>query len=283
MSDAIAKLFNIAPLTQQEFESFSDLFRKISGIYIKPDKKGLVDSRLRKRLLQLQVTPTEYFRVLQENRGELEEFISALTTHKTDWFREPIHFRFIEEYVRNRKPNAPFKKNLSQPFSCWSAACSTGEEVYTLAMILNQLEEVKNWRLLGSDISSHCVAHAQKGVYDRDVVEKQVSKDKIKRYFLRNVDPNYKDYYLFTPEFESRIEFIEYNLVKSKLIPNSLFDVIFLRNVLIYFEKDVSNHIIKQLLQYLKPGGLLILGLAESLAHPESFQLKRLESSVYLK
>jgi chemotaxis protein methyltransferase CheR len=284
MKDAIAKLFNVEPLSPKEFECFSDLFRNISGIHIKEDKKGLVDSRLRKKLLELQLSPMEYFKLLQQNNAELSDFVSALTTHKTDWFREPIHYRVIEDYLRNKKPKAPYKKSLSHPFSCWSAACSTGEEVYSLAMTLDQTrDEVKNWKILGSDISSHCVEHAKKGIYVRDVVEKQVIKEKIKRYFLQNIDPKYKDLYMFTPEFESKINFTEYNLVKSKHTPGTSFDVIFLRNVLIYFEKDVISFIIKQLYNYLKPGGLLILGLAESISHPEQFKLKRLESSVYLK
>jgi len=284
MKDDIAKLFNIEPLSNIEFEKFSELFRKISGINIKADKKGLVDSRLRKKLLDLQISPNDYFNLLQQSKEELNEFISALTTHKTDWFREPIHFRVIEDYFCNRKANAPYRKSLSHPISCWSAACSTGEEIYTLAMTLNQLnEDIGNWKLLGSDISSHCVEHAKKGIYKCDTIDKQVSKEHIKRYFLRNIDPKFKDLYLFTPEFEHRIEFIEYNLIKSKLPSSYSFDVILLRNVLIYFEKEVISHIVKQLYTYLKPGGLLILGLAESISNPEQFNLKRLESSVYLK
>lgn len=283
MKDAIVKLFNIEPLTAQEFESFSELFRRISGINIKVEKKGLVDSRLRKKLLELQISPTEYFKLLQHNQNELNEFISALTTHKTDWFREPIHFRILKDYVLNKKVNAPYKKHLSQPFSCWSAACSTGEEVYSIAMTLDQIKEVAQWKILGSDISSHCIEHAKKGIYNSDTIDRQVSKENIKQYFLKNIDPKYKDLYLFNPELEARINFIEYNLIKSKLSPGSTFDIIFLRNVLIYFEKDVINFIIKQLYNYLKPGGLLILGLAESITQPEQFKLKRLESSVYLK
>lgn len=283
MKDPIAKIFNIESLTDQEFEKFSELFRNISGINIKIEKKGLVDSRLRKKLLELQISPTEYFKLLQNNQNELNEFISVLTTHKTDWFREPIHFRILEDYVVNKKNNAPYKKNLLQPFSCWSAACSTGEEVYSIAMTLDKVKEALQWKILGSDISSHCVAHAKKAIYNSDIINLQVSKENIKKYFLKSIDPKYKDLYLFNPEFESRIDFIEYNLVKSNLPSGTTFDVIFLRNVLIYFEKDVIHFIVKQLYNYLKPGGLLILGLAESISNPEQLKFKRLESSVYLK
>ncbi len=284
MKDSIVKLFNVEPMSLEEFQNFSELFRKISGINIKIDKKGLVDSRLRKKLIHLQLTPKEYFSLIQKNSEELSDFVSALTTHKTDWFRESIHFQILTDYVRNKKLNAPYKKNLSQPFSCWSAACSTGEEVYSLAMTFNQMDDdLNNWKILGSDISTHCVEHAKQGIYEKDVIERQIPIEKIKRYFLKNIDPQYKDLYLFTPEFTSKINFIEYNLVKSKLPSELFFDVIFLRNVLIYFDKEVTSFIIKQLYNYLKPGGLLFLGLAESIPNSEKFKLKRLESSVYLK
>lgn len=283
MNDAFLKIFNIEPLTAKEFEAFSSLFRKISGINILQEKKGLIDSRLRKRFLALQMNPTQYLKYIETNTSELNEFIDALTTHKTDWMREPIHFNVLNEYVKKNKINKT-TSSLSPPLNCWSAACSTGEEIYSIAMTLDQnFPHYKNWNLFGSDISQSCIEHCKQGLYEKSVVNKQLTSEIVKRYFLTNIDPKYKDVYKFTPEFNSKILFKEYNLVKPNMTAHKKYDVIFLRNVLIYFEKPVIKEIIKNLIIQLNTGGILILGLAEALSNPEQYQLKRLESSVYSK
>lgn len=284
MNDAFFKIFNVDPLSSQEFNSFAELFKKISGINLKIDKKGLIESRLRKRFLTLQKTPSEYLRLLETSPSEINEFITALTTHKTDWMREPIHFNIVEKYIKNQILKSHNKHNPNTSFSCWSAACSTGEEVYSLAMTLNQISlNFNNWTILGSDISTHCVEHAKDAIYDKASVDSQLRPELIKRFFLTNLDPKYKGFYRFTPEFEDKIKIIEFNLVKSKFQFTTKFDIIFLRNVLIYFDKNIGAKIISSVLEYLRPGGLLILGLSESLPNPEHYHLKRLESSVYTR
>lgn len=278
-NNPLLALYNVDPLTPREFQLFADLFRSLSGIQIKPEKQGLVESRLRKRFLSLRVTPKEYFKILRENKEERAQFVTALTTHKTDWFREPVHYQIMENFVSQFKNDNP-----NSPFFCWSAACSTGEEVYSTAVTLNRLNLGPNdWRILGTDISSHCVEHAKMGVYSRSVVDQQVPTVDTKRYFLQNSKEEYKDLYRFTPEFQRQIKFREFNLTESRLPIDVEFNLIFLRNVLIYFDKEMTHKIIENLLKYLRPGGILILGLSETITNPESYGLRRLESSVYIK
>lgn len=279
MSNNAANIFQVDQISPHEFELFVDLFKKLSGIHIRPEKQSLIESRLRKRFLSLRVSPKEYYKIIQENPEELAQFVTALTTHKTDWFREPIHFRVLEKVLSEQKG-----KTTLNPFYCWSAACSTGEEVYSIAMTLNKFGLGPNdWRILGTDISSHCIEHAKMGVYNRNIVDQQVTEEDVKRYFLQNSKIEYKELFRFTSEFNRQIKFREFNLTESRLPIDLEFNVIFLRNVLIYFDKDTTTKIIVNLVKYLKPGGLLILGLSETIVNAESLGLKRLESSVYLK
>ncbi len=278
-NNPLATFYNVDPLTPNEFQLFADLFRSLSGIQIKKEKQGLVESRLRKRFLSLRITPKEYYKILQENKDELAQFVTALTTHKTEWFREPIHFRIMENYVSQFK-----RGNPTAPIFCWSAACSTGEEVYSTAITLNRLGFGANdWRILGTDISAHCIEHAKMGIYDRAIVDEQVPLEVVKRYFLQNLKSEYRELYRFTTEFSKQIKFREFNLTESKLPIDFEFNLIILRNVLIYFDKETINKIVQNLLMYLRPGGIFILGLSETITNPEHYGLRRLESSVYIK
>ena len=264
-------------LTDKEFDEIRDFFSKLTGNKLGSDKRQLVESRLRKKFLNSKIEVKQYIKMIQTDLKEQSDFISSLTTHKTDWFRESQHFEFLKKQILQAQKNSKHNE-----WKIWSAACSTGEEIYTLLMILNELGE-KNIRLLGTDISESCIKSGSEGIYNLDVVNRQVPPNLIQKYFVRGVGEKSNEYYKFDPSFKNLIKWRQFNLINSELNAKVMFDYIFLRNVLIYFDAETGFQIAKRLLNYLKPGGHFIIGLSETVMNPEDLGLKRVENSVYRK
>lgn len=247
-------------LTDREYAVIRDLLYKQAGISLGPAKKALVAGRLFNRIRVLGLSSYgEYFGRLLSGKepDELQTAIDLLTTNETYFFREPKHFEMLEELATAASKDRTFR--------VWSAASSTGEEVYTIAMTLQELSRkarCPNWEVRGSDLSTRVLEQARTGLYTMDRID-GIHPDLMKRYFLRGTGP-YEGQILVDKALRAKTEFAQINLIEPlpDLVP---FDVIFLRNVMIYFDPPVKRKVVTQLLSALTPDGVLFVGLAESL------------------
>ncbi len=247
-------------ISDLEFATIRDfLFQKV-GISLTASKKALVCSRLFKRVQALRFESYgAYFDLLKsgKNQAELQMAINLLTTNETYFFREAKHFEMLASIAE--------KADRSRIFRVWSAACSTGEEVYSIAMTLADMTRTGNapkWEVRGSDISTRVLESARTGHYSFDRTE-DIPADFLKRYCLRGTGP-YEGTLLIDRTLREKTEFAQINLIEPlpKLVP---FDVIFLRNVLIYFDNPVKLKVVSQLISNLTPEGVLFIGMAETL------------------
>jgi len=254
------------PITDAEFESFRRLIHAHTGISLGPQKRQLVQSRLDRRRRALGLGSFRaYCEYLESGRDadELVAFVNAVTTNKTDFFREPHHFAHLADHwapaARARTaPGATGRARL------WCAACSTGEEPYTLAMTLAEAGMVPpRWdtRILASDIDTDVLARAEAGIYERDRVE-AVPERLLHRYFLRATGGGTQ--VRVRDDLQKLVAFRRINLMATPWPIRVQFDVIFCRNALIYFSREDQQRILRRLVDQLQPGGLLFLGHAES-------------------
>lgn len=245
-------------LQDQEFTQFRDMIYRIAGINMSPAKKQLVSSRLAKRLKHHNFTSYgEYFRLINSPHGkaELQVAVDSLTTNETHFFREPKHFDFLRQRI------IPARK-VGRGIRIWSAACSSGEEPYSIAMILDELLGNEPWEVVASDIGTHVLDKARKGLYPTERIP-EIPKHYLSRYCLKGIG-EHDGTFLIEPSLRERVRFMQHNLTE---IPDKLgeFDVIFLRNVLIYFDQETKRQVISRLLPLLRPGGYFLVGHSESL------------------
>lgn len=257
-------LSQIEPLTNADFERFRELIKKAAGISLNDTKQQLVASRLARRLRHLSFTRySEYWDYLKARNfsgDEMTRFINAITTNKTSFFRESHHFEFLAAEVLSKLVRGEKKK-----LRIWSAACSTGEEPYTIAM--TAAEAVPNLRncdfkILATDIDTDVLQHAGTGEYAMDRLEG--FPDKYKKYLA----PSQKSpgqAMVVRPELRQLITFNQMNFMLDDWPVKAKFDVIFCRNVMIYFERDVQDKLVRRFAQHLEPGGYLIIGHSETL------------------
>lgn len=262
-------------LSEREFNDYAELIRELTGIQFKLDKKNLIEYRLAKRIFDKGLNAKQYLHLVRTNDEEMKFFINQLTTHKTDWFRENEHFQFLSERFAGHRG----------PLYVWSAACSTGEEPYTIMMTLGEAGvSYEQQRILATDISVVCVNQARQGMYPLPALEAGVSKNLLNKYFVRasSLSKHNSTFAMVNPLWgENAIKFKELNLMSFELPKGMQFDVIFIRNVLIYFDTVETLNILKSLTKYLRPKGYLILGLTEPLQHPQNLGLKRVSKSIY--
>ncbi len=248
-----------AAITDQEFALFQRLIYKIAGISLSDAKKVLLVGRLAKRLKHYGLpTFSQYYRMLAtgQHPEELQVMVDLLTTNETYFFREPRHFEFLrDEIIRPRRSPAPFR--------VWSAACSTGEEVYTLAMLLAETLPNAPWEVVGSDISTQVLAKAEAGHYPLERNE-GIPPAYLVKYCLKGVRAQ-SGSFLITPELKRRTHFQQVNLTLPVDAGIGDFEVIFLRNVMIYFDMETKRKVVANLLPRLKSGGHLIIGHSETL------------------
>jgi chemotaxis protein methyltransferase CheR len=247
-------------LTDREYATICDLLYRLAGISLGAGKKALVAGRLFKRVQALGLKSYgEYFEKLLSGQApaELQQAVELLTTNETYFFREPRHFEILAETAKSAPRGVTFR--------VWSAASSTGEEAYTIAMTLQELSRrglCPNWEVRGSDINTKVVAHANQGLYSMDRTD-GIPTELMKRYFLRGTGP-YEGKILVDRALRDKTKFTQINLIEPlpELVP---FNVIFLRNVMIYFDPPVKRKVISQLLSSLTHDGILIIGMAETL------------------
>lgn len=266
---------NIAAISDHEFRQFQTMIYDIAGISMSPTKKPLVSGRLAKRVKHHGLKSyDEYFKLLTKNggNGELQVAVDLLTTNETYFFREQKHFDFLRDRVLpTRKPGKPFR--------VWSAASSSGEEPYSIAMMLADVLGEAPWELLASDLSTRVLEKARAGVYPMERAE-DIPKSYLTRFCLKGTG-NQEGNFLIAKELRSRVQYRQVNL-NEPLPKLGDFDVIFLRNVMIYFDMETKRQVIGRMLPLLASGGFLVIGHSESL-NGVTDELKVVVPSVYRK
>jgi len=248
-------------LSDTEFERFRIFIYQAAGIDLLPGKRALVQSRLAKRIRQLQLDSfTAYWKLLQGDEGQAERqrAINLLSTNETYFFREPQHFDWLQKYVRN------LQQKQREPVRIWSAACSTGEEAYSIAMILAETLGLHGkWQIHASDINTQVTTFARRAIYPLERA-RRTPPSLWHKYLLRGID-EYAGKVRVLPALTQKVNFFNLNLLNSASCVQEKFDVVFLRNVLIYFDNDTKQQVLEQLCSKIRPGGYLLIGHAESL------------------
>lgn len=282
MLSAIAE--GMVHLSDRHFRTIADLIEGQVGIKLPPGKRLMLEGRLHKRVRALNYSGfDEYVEDLFE-RGRLDtEFahlIDVVTTNKTDFFREPSHFDFMKQVAVPELLS--LRGRGSRPLKIWSAACSTGMEAYTAAMVLDETARARSgseFRILGTDISTSVLRIARAGIYTREVIA-PVPQDLARRYFLSSKDRT-RDEVRIVPELRRWTNFVRMNLMDSAYPVDRDVDIIFCRNVLIYFDKQTQRKVVDQLCAHLRPGGYLMVGHSESMIHNGSTGLKQVQPTIF--
>lgn len=262
-------------LKDQEFTNFQSLIYRIAGITLTYSKKLMVSGRLAKRLRHYQLSSYgEYFDLLTSGRNpdEMQMVVDLLTTNETYFFREPKHFDFLRENILPAHPHG-------RPFRVWSAASSTGQEPYSIAMTLADGLGGKPWELVASDISMRVLEKARSGHYPIEQAQ-QIPRNLLSRYCLKGIDTE-EGTFLFTREMRNAINFMQINL--NETLPQmGEFDLIFLRNVLIYFENDTKRKVVQRIMGKMRSGAYLFIGHSDSL-HGIVDELQAIQPAIYRK
>lgn len=262
-----------AILSDSEFQQLRTMIREVAGISMSDAKKQLISGRLAKRLQFYKLTTYgSYYRLLMKDKAELQMAVDLLTTNETYFFREPKHFEFLRDVILAQLRG-------SAPVRVWSGACSSGEEPYTLAMVLADSLGARPWEILASDISSRVLEKAQCARYPLEGT-KGIPQPLLNKYCLKGTGSNH-GVFMIEPSLTSRITFAPINL-NNPLPPVGQFDVIFLRNVMIYFDNQTKSEVVKRLLKHLKPGGYFIVSHSESL-NGISDEVQLVKPSIYRK
>lgn len=250
-------------LSERDYRTICQTLYRITGISVQPGKEGLIQSRIARRLRALDLDNYgEYVGYLLGPEGgrEISDFVDALTTNKTDFFREQSHFDYLENTLRPR-----WEKN-GKTVRIWSAGCSTGEEPYTTMMVLRDLGMVEpHWsiKMLATDISSSALAAAKKGEYAPGQT-KEINRMRLGKYLesctLADGQPGHR----IRDELRKPVSFARLNLLEDWPMRGP-FELIFCRNVMIYFESDIRKYVTSRLASMLAPGGTLFIGVTEAM------------------
>jgi chemotaxis protein methyltransferase CheR len=262
-------------ITEREFQEIKVWIHQVAGINLSNQKKALVMGRLAARLRHFQLrTYGEYFQLLQigAHPSELQTAIDLLTTNETHFFREPKHFDFLREKISSG--SSPRRE-----LRVWSAASSSGEEAYSIAMTLSATLANAPWEVFASDLSSRALERARAGHYSL-ARAKSIPRQLLQAYCLKGVGAQ-AGTFLIEPQLRSRVQCAQINLV-STLPPIGEFEFIFLRNVMIYFDVPTKRQVVARVLRQLRPGGYLIVGHAETL-NGVTDALKTVKPSIYRK
>ena len=244
-----------------DFERVRKLIYQHAGISLSPVKQDMVYSRLARRLRATgKQTFAEYLDFLEKNGGdEWEKFVNSLTTNLTSFFREPHHFPIFAEHLR--------KLGSRRPIRVWCSAASTGEEPYSIAITVAETfgNNCSHVSIIASDLDTNVLATAQKGVYPVERVEK-LSPERLRKFFLRGTGAQ-EGYVSVRPELKNMIQFQRLNLLDSSYAVKGPLDVIFCRNVMIYFDKPTQYKILARFAPMMQPDGLMFAGHSESFLH----------------
>lgn len=271
-------------LSDRDFNRFRKLIFNLAGITLSEHKRALVYSRLAKRLRAHGLDNySDYYDLVsnaEPDSQEIVEFINAITTNKTSFFREPHHFDFLREeifpvYLDER--NSGRRKSIR----IWSAGCSAGQEPYTLAMTLFEFfgtSSSLDMDILATDIDTNVLSRARQGVYSEEQIE-DIPDYLLRKYFLKGKGER-AGLAKAGAELQSIIRFNRLNLFDPSWPMKEKLDIIFCRNVIIYFNRDTQRKLISRMTSHLKPGGYLMLGHSESL-HGYDSGLQHIRKNVY--
>lgn len=264
-----------ATLTQSEFQQFQSLIYRIAGITMSDAKAPLVSGRLARRLQHYGLRSYgDYFRLLSDagQRDELQVAVDLLTTNETYFFREPKHFELLRDTILPALPPTRVAR-------IWSAACSSGEESYSIAMVMADRLGDRPWGIVGSDISSRVLDRARAGHYPLARID-DIPADYLRRFCLKGVGPQ-EGTLLVERALRERVQIRQINL-NAPLPALGEFDVVFLRNVMIYFDMATKRQVVQRVAAQLRRGGYLLVSHSESL-HGIADGLKLVTPSVYRK
>ena len=281
--ESLSKIFS-AKLTDNEFRRLSRFITEYTGIKMPDVKKVMLQSRLQKRLRHLNMTSfKEYIDFVFSETGlqnEMIHMLDVVSTNKTDFFREPVHFEFMEknvlpEFVKNNPSNRQMK--------IWSAGCSSGEEVYTIAMTISEFKEDNpgiEYSILGTDISTDILQRANNAVYKEEKVEIVPLKLK-KKYLLRSKDRTKRKVKVVS-DLRNKAHFKRLNFMDLSYDVSDTYDVIFCRNVLIYFNRVIQEKVINRLCAKLRPGGYFFIGHSESIMGMD-VPLRQIKPTIFVR
>jgi chemotaxis protein methyltransferase CheR len=283
MPEETNSLSGLVALGDRDFNRLSTYIMSHYGIKLPPSKKTLVQCRLQKRLKEYNmISFSDYIDFLFSCAGretELSKMIDEISTNKTDFFREANHFDFLTRTGLNEYLSKTGKKKIS----VWSAGCSSGEEPYTIAMILKEFAKLQrniDFTITATDISTRVLQMGMQGIYHENKVS-GIQYSFKKEYFLKGKN-EYKQQVRVNPDIRKTVNFQQFNLLSSDYTAFGMFDIIFCRNVLIYFEREVQYRIISKLCSQLNSGGYLFLGHSDT-TMGFTFPLKTVQPSIFSK
>jgi len=266
-------------LSENEFQSIVSYVKGKYGINLS-QKRTLISGRLENYLIRNGYRSYgEYFQHVEQNPGGEEEanLINVLTTNHTYFMREFIHFEFMQEYILPWIQET--QKNRGKDVRIWSAASSTGEEPYTIQMVLSdffQLDQTWDTQILATDVSTEVLKKAKSGIYLAEQV--QPMPDKWKKRYFHAID---SEQYQVNEEIRKKIIFRQFNLMQE--IPfRGMFHVVFLRNVMIYFDEETKKHLLDRIYEHMVEGGYLFIGVTESI-DKSAVRFKYVQPSIYRK
>ena len=263
------------PIVNETFKKFQTLIREESGIHLSDAKKNLLTSRLAKRLRYHGINSyNEYYRLVHQDDLELQMMIDIITTNETSFFREVHHFDFLKKFILPSF-NGPLCR-------VWSAAASIGAEAYTLAMVLDEVLLPRNitWEVVGTDINTEVIVKAKQALYPMEHA-KTIDKKYLKKYCLKGMN-QYEGFFLISDSLKRNCTFMNANLMYPPSPQIGQFDVIFLRNMLIYFDNENKKIIVENVIKALKKGGYLFIGHSESL-NKITNSVRQVRPTIYIK
>jgi chemotaxis protein methyltransferase CheR len=262
-------VFSHVKLSEKEFRNLGAFIHSQYGIKMPPSKKTMLEARLQKRIRALCMDSfAEYCEYVFSPEGikeELVQMVDLVTTNKTDFFREPAHFSFLTEKALPELINA-HEAGVKRPLVLWSAGCSTGEEPYTLAMVLSEFTERLgrfHFTILASDLSTKVLEKAQEGVYRDDRIG-PIPQELRRKYLLRSKDRT-RRLVRVVPDLRALVRFRRINFMEGDFGMREPMDIIFCRNVIIYFDRPTQEKLLNRLGRHLVPGGYLFMGHSETL------------------
>jgi chemotaxis protein methyltransferase CheR len=272
-----------AQLSEKDFRRLSSFIHQSCGITLPPAKKTMIEGRIRKRLRALGIdsfhTYCDFLFSPAGMKSEYIDLIDVVTTNKTDFFREPDHFDYLSQTVLPEMMLSIRRKKLN----VWSAACSTGEEAYTLAMVLSEFAQTRpgfDFSIFATDISTMVLEKARLGIYDHERVA-PIPMLLRRKYLLKSRNKE-KALVRIGPELRGCVTFRRLNFLEEKYDIRERMDVVFCRNALIYFDRPTQELIVTRFVRHMKHGGYLFVGHSESL-HGMDLPLEQTATTVYRK
>jgi len=280
--DDIKQSADVLELSPEGFTRLARFITSELGIKMPTSKISMIQSRLVRRVRELGMRSIEQYGeylLASENTEERDHFINAITTNKTDFFREPEHFRYLTEVaLPSLGQSAAYEPRNTR---VWSAACSSGEEPYTLAMVLKEHAQQHtgfDFAILATDVSTKVLQKAYRGIYSEELIA-PIPSELRRRYLLQSTSQSSR-LVRIVPALRQKVSFHRLNFMAPHYRIKDRFDIIFLRNVLIYFDKPTQGAVVNKVCSHLNPGGYLFVSHSESLSEL-NVPVKRVHTSVF--